>query len=176
MRLIRNMLSSGNGRGIEYRAPVDSAREEPPYRSAKIMRWVVLDGRRMQRHAGLHDAFSDKPARRRIAWAALIMLPTIVFYALAGVLAGFGSGFVFGGLGWLFFGITAGAVTGVVGAVVAAVAAMFVAMSYADRFFGPLLKARGLSHDEEKAALLALIIPLAVLVLVIQISRYGVAL
>lgn len=176
MSRIRKMLSGGNGRGIEYRAPVDSAREELPYGSVKILQWIVLDGRRMQRHTGLADAFADKSARRRIALAALIILPTVVFYVLAGVLACFGSALLLGGLGWLCFGATAGAVIGVLGAVVAAVAAMFVAMSYADRFFEPLLKARGVSHDEETAALFAVCCPLAVLTLVFHISSYGVAL
>lgn len=165
-----------DSRGLEYRAPVDSALSEPPRNSREIVYWMVLDGRRMQRYTGLADAFADKSARRRIALAALIILPTIVFYVLAGVLAGFGSALVFGGLGWLCFGATAGAVIGVLGAVVAAVATMFVAMSYADRFFGPLLKARGVSHDEETAALFAVCCPLAVLTLVFHISSYGVAL
>ncbi len=59
-------------RGLQYVPPEGSTEAEPPYDSPEITRWMVLDGRRVQRHASLSETW--RVARDRILKASVWML------------------------------------------------------------------------------------------------------
>lgn len=162
MNLPRTMRAS-EGRGIEYRAPVDCARKEPPYGSRGIVRWVMLDGRRMKRHNSPFAALADSNARGRILYCALVRLPLLMLSVLALIVASAGAMLASGLLSYALFGTNAALViAGVVG-LAATLTTMWFAVGFSQRVCEPSLKASGVSHDEEMAAM---VVGIAVLVLI----------
>lgn len=72
---------------LEYIPPEGSSETSPPHDSTEITRWMVLDGRRVQRHASHAEAW--KAARDKILRAAAFMLLTMaILISAAGALVG----------------------------------------------------------------------------------------
>lgn len=168
MNFPRTMRAS-EGRGIEYRAPVDCARKEPPYGSREIVRWVMLDGRRMKRHDNPFAALADNSARARIAYSALVRLPPLLLSVLALFVTGAAATLAVGLLAYVTFGTNTAIILAGVVAVAATLAAMWFAIGLSDRVCEPWLKARGVSHDEEMAGLVAGLAPIALIALAVQV-------
>lgn len=55
---------------VEFIPPEGSTETEPPYGSAEIRYWKVVDGVRQRRHRRLFDALYDPEARSRLAQAS----------------------------------------------------------------------------------------------------------
>lgn len=161
---------SVSNRGLEYRAPVDSSSKEPPYGSRQIVRWMVLDGRRMKRHNSPFASLADKNknARGRIAYSALVRLPLFGLFALVLIVVGAVPTLAFGLLAFFLFGTNTAIVIAGAAAVAATLVVLWFSVSLSDRLCEPLLKARGVSHDEALAGMVAGLAPLALIALIVQ--------
>lgn len=168
MNRFTNTLTSG-GRGLEYRAPLDSALDEPPRNSREIVYWMVLDGRRMQRHRSPFAALADKNARPKIVFSALVHLPLWLFASLVVIGLGVAGTLAAGVLAFAIFGSTTAMVIVAGGVVAATLAGLWFAASISARVCEPLLKSRGVSYDEDLAGMVAGLAPLALITLIAQV-------
>lgn len=57
---------------LQYIQPEGSLEQQPPPEDSRIKRWMVLDGRRVQRHGSLGEAWQQ--SRQNILRAAIFML------------------------------------------------------------------------------------------------------
>lgn len=151
---------------VQYVPPEGSAETEPPYDSPEIVKWMILNGRRVKRHDSYADAWAA--ARDNILRATAFMLSVIavIMSALAvlfgGVVAG-SAHFISPAAGLISGVLIAGVVLGVI---LAAMLATFWPRSFGD----PLDMVRDrydLSGDEEAlsfAVVGCVLVPLCLIV------------